>query len=293
MDPYSTLRIIFYLFGTLVLALFSLYERAHAYVPKARFVLEKTARNHGRGFYQIQNDVIFRTESGSISVVETWIVENGESMYLETRGSAEVPALTIYKGRQKFYIDEQGQERSARVPADFFEDIFHYRTFESLAEELVRENILPQKALAKEPRVNSLKDTGFHKEPFIRLARSGGVVTYGIGKPTPADGTTPLPGIWIEQDRFHIKRLRLSSAAEILADEYADYGRGLSFPKSRSVSWGPNSVSIRTMKVSAIVPTAEQKAKLQPSSIRNRKASPANAMTDTHPLIKDFYSRFR
>ena len=292
MEPYTFFRIVFFLFGSLLLALFSLYEKAHAYIPKTRFVLEKVAKNHGRGYYTIQNEVIFRAETTSTSVIETWVIENGENMYLETRGATGIPSFVIYKGRQKLFIDEQGQERAARITPDFFEDIFHFRTFESIAEELVRDGILPQKALAKEPKIRNLKEAVGNKEPFIRLSRTGGSITYGIGKPTPTD-SAPLPGVWVEQDRFHIKRLRLPSLAEVFADDYADYGRGLSFPKARLVNWGANSVSIRTIKVSAITPTAEQKAKLQPSYLRSRKTNVVTSPQNDNPAMKEFYARFR
>lgn len=292
MDPYTFFRLIFFLFGSFVLALFSIYEKAHAYVPKTRFVLEKVAKNHGRGFYTIQNEVVFRTETGSTSVIETWLIENGENMFLETRGASGIPSFVIYRGRQKLFIDEQGQERAARITPDFFEDIFHFRTYESIAEELVRDGILPQKALTKEPKIRNLKEAVGNKESFIRLSRTAGTVTYGIGKPTPAD-SSPLPGIWIEQDRFHIKRLRLPSMAEVAADEYGDYGRGLSYPKSRFVNWGANSVSIRTIKVAAITPTAEQKSKLQPSYLRSKKSTLVTTSQSDNPAMKEFYARFR
>jgi glutathionylspermidine synthase len=75
------------LFGAIAVTLCSMFGRmAHAYTPKGRVILEKVGRQHGKGAYIVQQEVNFRDEKGSITLIEDWVVENGESIGLCTRG---------------------------------------------------------------------------------------------------------------------------------------------------------------------------------------------------------------
>jgi len=283
------------IFGCMVIALFSMYERAHAYIPRTKLVLEKTAKSHGKGYYSIQIEATFRGEQSSTSVIERWIVENGESMFMEAKGGG-VSIATLYKGKQKFFLDEGGAEHAAKLPSDFFEGMFHYRSWDGLGQSLVNYKITPPKVLAREPVVRSLKDVNFSHDPYIRLARTGGVIAYAIGKPTPPDVTIPFPGLWVDQDRFFIRRMRFPSQVEFTADDYGEYGQGLWYPKSRTVSWGQNSVTLRTVKVTPIVSSDEVRQKLLPSYFRSRRQDFVKSQYpqgETAALIRDFYSRFR
>lgn len=268
---------------------------AIAYIPKTKIVLEKTAKNHGKGVYSIQLEVSFRNDLGNQTIVENWIIENGESMFVEAR-SGNFNYAAVYKSKQKYFMDESGSEKAAKLSPDFFEDIFHFRGTDSLATEFVSLGVVPARILAKDPRIRTLKDIKAEREPYIRLSRSSGVVTYALGRPTPADSATPLPGVWIEQDRFNIRRVRFSSQAELIADDYNEYGRGLLYPRTRTINWGSQSVSIRTIKVSAINLTNDLKSKLSPSFIRTRKQTQIQSTTadgEMGPLVKEFYQRFR
>ncbi len=288
-------RLLWTIFCSIIIAVLSMFQRAHAYVPKAKTILEKTAHNHGKGFYSIQLEVSFRNDQGNQTINETWLIENGESMFLEAKGTG-FNYMSVYKGKQKFYMDETGAEKSSKVALDFFESIFHFRGTENLAGELIALNIIPQKALTKETKLKTLKDVKYEREPFVRLSRTAGVVNYALGRPTPIDAAAPLPGVWIEQDRFHIRRIRFPTLTDLVADEYTEYGRGLFYPKTRTISWGSNSISIRTVKVAAINPTAEHKTKLSPNFLRTRKQQQIQysaAEDQLNPLIKEFYQKFR
>ena len=289
------LRLLWTLFCSIVIALLSMYQRAHAYIPKAKTILEKTAHNHGRGFYSIQLEVNFRNEQGNQTINETWLIENGENMFVEAKGPG-FSYTAIYRGKQKFYMDETGAEKSSRLSMDFFEGYFHFRGPESLGGELVNLNIIPQRALSKEAKIKTLKDIKYEREGFVRLSRTAGVVNYALGRPTPVEASAPLPGIWIEQDRFLIRRIRFPTLSDLLADEYAEYSKGLLYPKSRTITWGSNSVALRTVKIVGVNPTSEQKAKLSPSFLRTRKTQQLQYSASEgqiSPLIKEFYQKFR
>ncbi len=292
-DP--LMKLLWTLFCSIVIAVLSMYQRAHAYVPKAKTIIEKTARNHGKGFYSLQLEVSFRNEQGTQTITENWLVENGESMFLEARGPG-FSYQSVYRGKQKFFMDESGAEKSVRLAPEFFEDIFHFRGTEGLGSELVNLSIIPQRVLNKDTKVRSLKDVKYERESFVRLARTAGVINYALGKATPAESTALLPGVWIEQDRFNIRRIRFPSQVELTADDYNEYGRNLYYPKTRTVSWGQKSVSIRTIKVSAVNPSNDQKAKLSPSFLRTHKQGQIQSVQpegDLSPLVREFYQKFR
>jgi hypothetical protein len=292
-DPFS--KLLWPIFYSIVIVLLSMFQRAHAFVPKAKTIIEKTAHNHGKGFYAIQLEVSFRNENGNQTVTENWLVENGESMSVEARGPG-FQYTAVYRGKQKFYMDETGAEKSARLSPEFFEDIFHLRGAESLGGEFIGMNIIPARALNKETRIKTLKDVKHEHENYVRLSRTAGVVNYALGKPTPAESTTLLPGVWIEQDRFHIRRVRFPTQAELFADDYTEYGRNFFYPKTRTVSWLSKSVSVRTVKVAAINPSNDQKARLSPSFLRTRKQNQLQYTAsegELTPLIREFYQKFR
>jgi len=291
-DPF--VRLLWPLFCSIVIALLSMYQRAHAFVPKAKTIIEKTADNHGKGYYSIQLEVSFRNDLGTQTVTENWVVENGDGMFVEAKGSGFHYAA-VYRKKTKYFMDDRGAEKSARLSQDFFEDLFHFRGADSLGSEFVAMGVIPPKALSREHKIRTLKDVRYERENFVRLSRAAGVVNYALGRPTPPN-STPLPGVWIEQDRFHIRRIRFPSATELTADDYNDFSRNLSYPRTRTVTWGQSSVSIRTVKIAAINPTNEIKSKLSPSFLRTRKQTQIQLVAtenELSPLIKEFYQRFR
>ena len=165
-----------------------------------------------------------------------------------------------------------------------------------LLQALVALKIVPQKILTKEQKIRTLKDINNNHEPYIRLARSGGTINYAFGKASPIGATTLPAGLWIEQDRFVIRRLRLPSQAEIGAEDFDDFS-GLLYPKNRSVSWDQKTVSLKTVRVAALPTSEELKQRFQVSYLRSKRRETKNAITTPADLaanqIKDFYSRFR
>lgn len=282
LDPYSVFRLVWLLFGAMAITMFSLIGRAaHAYVPKARVILEKVGKQHGKGGYIVHQEVTFRDEKGPLTVIEEWLVESGDSMSLEMRGGGQRASIT-YKGRQKFFVDDKGAERSGSSGGDFFEPVFYYRSWDPLADFLVKEKILPTKTLPRETYKKDAKEFAYVADPFVRLSRTAGVVAFALGTPTPADSAAALPGLWVDQDRFLIRRLRLDTQAEVTADDYAEYSNNFWFPKVRTVSWGDQSVHLRVIKVSS--------TKQTPAA---RKRADGAREIFTSPVIAEFYKRFR
>jgi hypothetical protein len=155
---------------------------------------------------------------------------------------------------------------------------------------LVKEKILAHKNLPRETFKKELKEYTYVADPFVRLSRTAGVVTFALGQPTPVDSTKAYPGMWVEQDRFLIRKIRLDSQAEVSADDYSEFNNGLWFPKSRTVSWGDRTVHIRTLKVASTSLPPSIKERLSPTGLK-RRADAKELFTS--PIISEFYKRFR
>ena len=126
-DRYSFLKI-----GktfTLFLTLFSL--QVSAFVPKATTILQKTAENNGNGIYQIEQEVTFPNNFESITLKETWIIENENTFKLIVAGTKDLQDSVYQQFSYNF-----GQRTGVGSPSippkkateDFIEKYFHIRT---------------------------------------------------------------------------------------------------------------------------------------------------------------------
>jgi hypothetical protein len=88
-----------------------------------------------------------------------------------------------------------------------------------------------------------------------------------------------------------IRKIKLASGAEIFMDNYKSFVKNLHYPKERTLKWGNNSVTIKTLSVSAKAGN--------PNQLFSPQSLEANNQSDviySHPLkaqIEEFYTRFR
>lgn len=261
-------------------------------LPPARMILERTAENAGSGSYQIEQEIQFPNGFEPLFLKETWMVESDRSMKLVVTGPKDLqPPLRfeiLYAGGQKWTV-KNGSRTGSKVPEDFFEKAFHSRTPENLIGFLAQQRILNESSLTKKPLPRKSDEIVHEPEAFLRLSRTGGSVTWAIGKAADADGSEMPPGLWIEQDQFLIRKIRLLSSAEISADEYSAFARGLHFPKTRVVRWGDHSLTLKTLQVSS---KKFQSSAFQPSSLEAARMDGLGELP-ARILIEEFYSRFR
>ncbi|MCB0386812.1 MAG: hypothetical protein KDD43_15565, partial [Bdellovibrionales bacterium] len=102
-----------------------------AYIPDFKMIMSRTAENHGRGIYQIVQDVTLQEEPESLVVRETWYIKGENQMRLEVRGRKRLEGLVamtfIYDGNRRFYVDPNGAKKVSRSSEDWFEPYFHFR----------------------------------------------------------------------------------------------------------------------------------------------------------------------
>jgi len=270
---------------------------AQAYIPNSRTIAARLARNNGKGVYAIEQEVQFRTGSDSATLRERWIVENGETMRLWVSSVSGQPARfdAVYRDGKRTAPDFAGNVRTANVPSEFIERYSHARTSSDFLSSLVRAQVVPQSFLRERPRFTTANMKAETKaesagEPLVRLGRTGGVVNYVFGEPTPVDSSKNLPGAWIAQDSFELRRLRFPSQAEMTADQYGLQAGNLMFPNQRIVTWNDHTAVIRLISVKA-VDAKTASAALNPASITTMEAK--GAKLPDQAQVKEFYARFR
>jgi len=277
----------------MMMSLFLLFVTSvFAYIPPTRMILQRTSENAGGGIYAIEQEVQFTNAQDSFFLKETWLVENDQSMRLTVTGTKDLKDQLkmqfVYAGGLRWNLG-MGKE-SKHLSEDFLEKYFHFRTTERLATSLMQIKVLPPSALAKKPLAKTVEAIKYEPEDFVRLSRTGGAVNYVYGAPSEVD-SNPNAGIWIEQDQFLIRKLRLPSQVEVTAENYNSYARGLNLPKVRTVRWGQNVVTIRLIGVTsrpAVTP-----AQFQPSSLDSPLKLEALNTQAAKEVVLDFYSRFR
>jgi hypothetical protein len=259
---------------------------ALAAIPSGLVILQKTADNNGSGVYVIEDEVQFPNGQDNLVLKETWYVEGDSAMKLYVTGGRDlkdqVQMSFTYANGMKYAAGNQ-----SKLGADFIEKYFHIRRGEAFANDLIRMKIVPA-AILNRRIPKTTKDIEHVNEGYIRLARVGGVVSYAFGTPSAPDNSELSPGFWIEQDQFVLRKFRLPDEVEVSADKYSSYARNFWYPRTRTVHWGPNQVTIQTLSVQGR--TKETFAKALPKSVfklDGLNGQPAQA------LVQEFYQRFR
>jgi hypothetical protein len=267
--------------------------QAQAYIPHSRTIAARLARNNGKGSYAIEQEIQFRTGTDTATLRERWIVENGETMRLWVSAPAGQPARydAVYRDGKRTAPDFAGNIRTTAVPSEFIERYSHARTSTDFLGALVRAQIVPQSFLRERPKFTMASAKAeVQPEAHVRLARFGGVVNYVFGEPTSPDASKDLPGAWIAQDAFELRKLRFPSQAEFTADQYGVQAGTMRFPNQRVVTWNEHTAIIRLISVKA-VDAKTASAALNPASITMMEAKAAKLPDQAQ--VREFYSRFR
>ena len=263
---------------------------AFAYIPSADFIFLKVVKNAGSGVYQVKQEVNFPTATRNITVTETWWIHNDDLMFLKAEG----PLFTqyfLYKNGKKYFFGANGGLQSTSIPPDFHEGLFFKRNSQDLKDSLIARKIMPAQTLKKRPLIRTAKDTkdvAQVNEPYLKLARLGGTVSYVLGYAAHEEGAA---GIWIEQDHFTIKKLKLSSKAEMSADSFAELSKSLMYPKSQKISWDTQYVQIELSRADGLAKGVEFFEESQFAKLENQNKSLPPEWAQG--VVGDFYKRFR
>lgn len=270
---------------------------AQAKAPRAAYIVGKVAGNAGNGTYSIEQDVQFTTANSTLTLKEQWLVSKDGQMRVTVKPSREstdqVKLQFLYNGGQKTSLTQRGKT-NGKLSEEFVEKFFHTRSRDILFNAFSNLRILPSSYLAHSPRRTS-KEYIYPAEPWVRLSRTAGVITYAFGEPSTSEADNK-PMAWIEQDVFHLRKLRFPSGTIMTADNYGTYSRELAFPKIRQIIWGdrenPKSVTMQVTKIVGLA-TVKNDKRLQSAGLEFN--SQVGGLTDPEmqSLVEEFYQRFR
>ncbi|UYL10666.1 hypothetical protein B9G69_008770 [Bdellovibrio sp. SKB1291214] len=267
---------------------------ASAFILPTKTILQKTSDNAGSGIYAIEQEVQFANGDDTIHLRETWLIDNDRTMRLTVTGTKELQGnfrmQFLYAGGQRWTI-VNGSKKNEKTPEDFLEKYLNFRSSENFAATLANLKIIPHGAYSKRMTVKKGDDVKYEPEGWVRYSRTGGVVNYAFGQPTPEDDKNSNPGLWIEQDQFVIRKIRLPSQVEMTADNYNQFAKGLYYPRTRTIRWGNNTATIRLISASARPATAV--SQFQPNSLDINTKLDGLEKLSAKDAVMEFYSRFR
>lgn len=261
-----------------------------AYIPSADFIFTKVVKNAGSGVYQMKQEVSFPTASRNITVTESWWIMSDDVMFLKAEGPLFTQYI-LYKNGKKYFFGPNGGLQSSGLPADFHEGIFFKRSSQDLKDSLVAKKIVPAQTFKKRPMIKSAKDTkdiALINEPYLKLSRLGGSVSYVIGYAAQEEGAA---GIWVEQDKFTVKKIKLPSKSEVTVDTFAELSRSLTYPKTQKISWDNNYVQIELSRSDALNKGVEFFDENQFAKLENQNKPMPQEWAQS--VVGDFYKRFR
>ena len=183
-----------------------------------------------------------------------------------------------------------GSRQSKKISEDFLEKYLNFRSVDQFANSLVQLKLVPSNVLSRKTTEKNAADFKYTPENFVRYSRTGGNIAYAFGEPTPADKEGANPGLWIEQDQFVVRKIKLPSQVEMSADNYSQFAKGLSYPRQRTIRWGRNTASVRVISISA---RASNNALFQASALDTPMKLDGLSGLQSKETILEFYSRFR
>lgn len=292
---------------------------AHAAIPHSKTIVSRLAKNSGRGVYVVEQEVRFAGPEG-IVLKERWLVQNSENMrlivqgpkqdakaadfrwdavYREGRRTATAPAAPVPATAAPGTMTEPGKEtKTTNVTGEFFEPYLFHRSSAKFFDSFVRNKILPASAAREKPRIANIGTYKPQPEQAVRLGRTGGVVAWVFGEPTPVDNATAFPGAWIEQDTFLLKKLRLLSQSEMTLTNHLNSGGGLKLARERTIVWKSNDTAITeprsvTIRVTSVKNLPDKSLAPQFSTSSISQGELKSARLPDAPIVREFYSRFR
>ncbi|HRK06214.1 MAG TPA: hypothetical protein PLZ57_00475 [Pseudobdellovibrionaceae bacterium] len=279
----------------------SLEPNAQAAIPSTRTILGRVARQSGQGSFIVEQEVRLNIGREPLAFKERWLIENGDTMRLVVTGlkATDWRWDAIYRDGKRISSNafESGSRdlKTTDAPKEFLEPFLHHRAAAKYIDLLIRNKMLPASAAKERPRV-TVSQGKVLTEVGVRLARSGGVITWAFGEPTPVGSTREFPGAWVEQDAFVLRKLRLATQVEMTLQNHKRFAGGIHLPQERTITWpnpqdpqaAPFSANIRLLSVRS---QGEGKlaASMQPASIGASELKAARLPDEA----RDFYMRFR
>ncbi len=152
--------------------------------------------------------------------------------------------------------------------------------------------IAPSESLQEREFRKDHPERAYAPQTFLRYSRTGGVINYAVGTPSPVGGP-PQPGLWIEQDQFVVRKVRLPSSALVTADDYNLYARMQWKPKRRTVQWNNSLATLQLARVTPLEAKSPQNKWLEVGILAEKQIDQQRVKLSSHSAVREFYTRFR
>lgn len=259
-----------------ILFLFLITFFSSAYVLKLSTILAKmTSSTGGNHSFVLKRTVTLKEENTVAN--ETWYIAHADLMKLDVEGTNPDGSSwrfeVLYKGGKRTTTSVEGKPQSFPLSPEFFEPLLHYRSSKALLSRLTAMQIVPAHV-----------STDSNSPAFMNLDRYKGGTAYVIGAQDSKNTLQP-PRLWVEQDSFLIRKIRLGSQVEVEFDSFKDFEEGKTKEAElQTLYWKNSTVNIQNTSTQMV----EQK-KVEPFL----KMQTTKATLPQNVNLKEFYSRFR
>lgn len=240
-----------------------------AYILPIETILKKSAAQAGNTIISVEQDVIFSEGSKNYVIHEEWLIEGDKNLKLIATGKGELKDLFrvhyLYNNKNRTQIIGKNKVVN-ETTREFFEKFLAIKSSDSY--------------------LTYIRELGIAEK--VRLSRADGSICFAIGEASTESALSPQ--IWIDQDFFRLKKIRLPSEAEIEFSDYKEYGN-LSYPGVKHIDWAGKSATIRVTKVST--KTGEKITAFYPDTISMPSEIMLSSKGAVGMKIEEFYKRFR
>ena len=242
---------------------------ASAYVLPLETILRKTTGLAGDTIISVEQNVIFKDGNSEFIIKEEWLIEGDKNLKLTAIGVGELKDLFriqyLYNNKKRTQVIGKN-----KVVNEITNELF--------------EKFLAIKSVGS---YNSyLKDLGISSK--VRLSRAGGAIGFAIGEPSTEQKLSPQ--IWIDQDFFHLVKMRFPGESEVEFSDYKEYG-AIHYPNLKVVTWADKSAMIKVTKFS--IKKDESIKNFYPETINTPSEILLTGKGAIGLKIEEFYKRFR
>ena len=272
-------------FFNILILLLSFTQPAWSYIPRIKTIVKKMTLNNGRKEYKILRKVLLKSENKQTEFQEKWFIAGSDKMKLEVSSldlNNPWSFVILYGPKDRKTLTSRQKIKSFKKSKEFLEPLFHERNHKNLMKALIFHNFIPSWGNDLPPPGFSNNQTQITPEPFTSLEPLQGVVNYSVGAGQTTSGGKGAR-LWVEQDSFVIRKIRLGSKTELINGSFQNFSDGLKLPGKQTISWNKGVALITLLKV--------EKIKTKPKDWTLKKVG--EEALPTNPLVKEFYSRFR
>ncbi len=244
-------------------------QLAYGYIPSLDFILSKTTSTTGRQIISIEQDVVFKIDTEQATVHETWLIEGDKNLKLTARGQGffreNINLNYLYNVKNKTSVVAKNKITSP-LTTDFFQKLLFIRSADAFK--------------------NHMKELSITNQ--IRLSRADGRTAFALGDPSSAKLN---PQIWIDQDEFVIRKIRLPSETEIELSDITTVANDFYVAKSQTINWNNLQVQIKVKSIST--KTGATLSNFYPQNLDAPSEISFANKTILTEAIDQFYKRFR